>query len=472
MAKIYHQGKSGFDLLTEQKPQYKRPMMDLKSDLTKMKSSGLLYLETQDNKVIGTPIFKVITSDLSVFNNLVTKIAQNKNFKLKVVKPDNTVDYTASSVVFKLYRSGGGFANVIDENGDSIGKVKPKTSQQEDGTTFCLNEGKMPTKMKINKTVGFDFDKSWHNSFEKTFKVVQKEFLKFGKSLSNYNFYRDSDKKKPDFLNLITDQAILPDNKDNWNPTDVWAVLKTKMTELRKPIIELHGKIKNEKANIFTLNKFLEEKFKKKEIIGISLKKIDSGEGSIKTIQVDANFVKKTDYTGVHEKFNFKVDNSYFEIYLKFKSMKKEMPYKFVFRPRGKSGDLAVYGEGREINSGHFDGAISAVLVNKLFPDLSEMLTYIKSQKKVMSTVYDAVKTQTQDMEFKKFVDQKSYVHFNVENLKSNLDDFKVRRGMMLLYFIYQFEKMTDSIKKDKFKQMYLSGKKMNEFSSIHYKVS
>ena len=34
-------------------------------------------------------------------------------------------------------------------------------------------------------------------------------------TMKSYNFYRDSNPKKPKFLNQLTDESILPDKKDN-----------------------------------------------------------------------------------------------------------------------------------------------------------------------------------------------------------------------------------------------------------------
>ena len=135
----------------------------------------------------------------------------------------------------RAYRSGGRLANFIDEIGNSQVRDTPKTEQQENGTVFCLQSlssgKKLPNKEMINKTVGFNFDKSWHDSFEKT-SIVISTF--FNNRLSEYNFYRDGDKRKPDYLNNMNDNKILPDKKDNWNPADILAFRKTNEQTIKK----------------------------------------------------------------------------------------------------------------------------------------------------------------------------------------------------------------------------------------------
>ena len=42
--------------------------------------------------------------------------------------------------------------------------------------------------------------------------------------MKSYNFYRDSNPKKPKFLNQLTDESILPDKKDNWNTHLIYGV--------------------------------------------------------------------------------------------------------------------------------------------------------------------------------------------------------------------------------------------------------
>jgi len=124
---------------------------------------------------------------------------------------------------------------VIDESGSSVAAKKPTIPQQEDGFIVNLKEGKMLEPLKIDKAVGFQFSKDWHDSYTKSFDAFTKKIISKG-NLKDYEFYRDSDNKKLKMLNDITDPEILPASKDNWNPSDVWAVKIAGKDKLAKEI--------------------------------------------------------------------------------------------------------------------------------------------------------------------------------------------------------------------------------------------
>ena len=210
MAKLYYQGKAGFDLIRKNKPGYKPFLDNLEKWSTKYNYSKLTFIETDDGRLSGTPLIKY-TVDISAFSNILAFYKAQKNLKEKSRKPDSETVFTLSGLgELRAYRSGGRLANFIDEIGNSQVRDTPKTEQQENGTVFCLQSlslgKKLPNKEMINKTVGFNFDKSWHDSFEKT-SIVISTF--FNNRLSEYNFYRDGDKRKPDYLNNMTDNKIL-----------------------------------------------------------------------------------------------------------------------------------------------------------------------------------------------------------------------------------------------------------------------
>ena len=61
----------------------------------------------------------------------------------------------------------------------------------------------MLENLKINKKIGFQFGKDWYSSFTKSFDAFTKKIIS-KKNLKDYEFYRDSDKKKLEMLNQIT----------------------------------------------------------------------------------------------------------------------------------------------------------------------------------------------------------------------------------------------------------------------------
>ena len=75
-------------------------------------------------------------------------------------------------------------------------------------------------------------------------------------------------------------------NYEQWNPADIWAVKRTQQVSLEKEITEATKNPSSE--NLLKLNNHLIELMEKKELIGISLKKIESG-GSFKLFNVDSS---------------------------------------------------------------------------------------------------------------------------------------------------------------------------------------
>ena len=76
-------------------------------------------------------------------------------------------------------------------------------------------------------------------------------------------------------------------NYEQWNPADIWAVKRSEQGTLEKEITEVN---KNPNANnLMKLNSHLIKLMENKELVGISLKKIDPGGGSFKIFNVDSS---------------------------------------------------------------------------------------------------------------------------------------------------------------------------------------
>ena len=58
----------------------------------------------------------------------------------------------------------------------------------------------------------------------------------------------------------------------------------------------------------------------------------------------------------------------------------------------------------------------------------------------------------------------------DIKNLDKKGDDKLIRRGLLNLNYAYLIDTYTDQ--KELYKKFYLAAKKVNEFSSIHYKIS
>ena len=140
MAKVYYQGEAGFSKINEKNAAFKKT-------LTKLKGYTNLYLETDDGKFNGTPTLKLVSKEKSVFQEIYDILASNANTKAVEKEKFNVATFTSAAFTIKLYKSGGGFANVIDSDGNAVSSKTPTTAQQEDAIKFILENGsKYPTK--------------------------------------------------------------------------------------------------------------------------------------------------------------------------------------------------------------------------------------------------------------------------------------------------------------------------------------
>ena len=75
-------------------------------------------------------------------------------------------------------------------------------------------------------------------------------------------------------------------NYEQWNPADLWAVKRSDQKSLEE---EIEAETKSPSAdNLIKLNTHLVKLMEKNELVGISLKKIDSG-GTFKIFNVDSS---------------------------------------------------------------------------------------------------------------------------------------------------------------------------------------
>jgi hypothetical protein len=154
------------------------------------------------------------------------------------------------------------------------------------------------------------------------------------------------------------------------------------------------------------------------------------------------------------------------------KVFKDTIQYRFRFRPRGASGELNTYGEGQPEGAKVWDGAISRDMLNEEFPGMLTVISDMKKATKVTSTVATQISSMSSIAVYKKFaayVSANKFKFVNVSGINDKMSDYEVRRAVVLLYYIYSLETATNPA--EIYKKMYLAAKKMNAFSSVHYKV-
>lgn len=469
----YLQGIQGLNYLGKMSG-YKKPMNILKSYLKTNGKRKTLYLKFNDGELdevlSGVYQIKINPSDKNFLNDLRDELEDNgEDIDKSKTKPGQTITFKSG---FQLYLSGRTLSNVIDESGNPVSAKKPTNDQQEDGFIINLKACKMLENLKINKEIGFQFGKDWYNSFTKSFDAFTSKIIK-KTDLSKYDFYRDSDKKKLEMLNQITDPAILPSSKDNWNPSDVWAVKKDEKGRLSKAIDKLYTERKNNNnVSIERINKFIETEFKKKNLIGISLKQVLGSSANVDKITKDAKYIDSVKFLGFKNKMEFDVLKTYFDINVKMSCIKNNtLDYLFRFRPRGSSSALTNNGEGRLSGSGPADGAIDKKNVLSVFLPNADDITKEKYGKS--KNILEALNFLVASKKYKglqAWVNKGKYKFLNIKNLDKKADDKDIRRGLLNLNYAYLIDTYKDQ--KDLYKKFYLAAKKVNEFSSIHFKIS
>lgn len=454
MAKEYHQGKHSLKTLGSK---LHKKQHDL---LSKVPFISDLYLETNDGTHSGNIILFKTTEKWEKLLEWANHLHLNLHgFEKHNTKVGSHVDLKHGSKTLRLYKSGGRLQNVIDEDGNAKSSKQPSTAQQEDGVVVSLNYGQFdPTYVK--ETVGFAFDKSWNESFEKTFNAISSKI-----KIKQYDTYRDSDNKKPKFLNEITDESILPDKKDNWNPADMWLVKKgykgTNLSELAK-------KIKSGAGTVAELNELIEEEFNNGNLIGISLKKVGST-ASFKKIIVDHSITNSTKFVKYKQKQRMSVLNSYMDVNFIMEQSGQEFDYLIRLRPRGKSGSLKVYFEGKPPSRGTWDGAVSKKLLeSKYFNQKLNDFEKLVIENDTFKGTFDDYISTLGDKDLSTFLAKPNKLIDFVDTNKRENNTYFLQRGAVLAYCVYL---MADANQDKFYKDCVLSAMKMNDFSSVYYKV-
>ena len=471
----YLQGIQGLNYLGKMSG-FKKPMNILKSYLKSNGKRKTLYLKFDEGKIDevlkGVYQIKINPSDKNFLNDLRDELEDNgEDIDKSKTKPGQTITFKSG---FQLYLSGRPLRNVIDESGNAVGSKTPTNDQQEDGFIINLKEGKMLENLVINKKIGFPFGKDWYNSFTKSFAAFTSKLIK-KTDLSKYEFYRDSDPKKLDMLNDITDPDILPSSKDNWNPADVWAVKISKKKDLETKIEKLYDeRKKNKNVSIERINKFIENQLKDKNLIGISLKQVLGNSAKVDKITKDAKYINSVKFLGFKKKMDYDVLKTYFDIHVKMSCIKNDsLDYLFRFRPRAASDAKTNNGEGRLSGSGPADGAIDKKnVLSVLLPNADDITSEKYGKSKTINEALNfLVASNKKKYEgLQKWVNKGSYKFLKISNLDKKADDKDIRRGLLNLNYAYLIDTYRDQ--KELYKKFYLAAKKVNEFSSIHYKIS
>ena len=210
------------------------------------------------------------------------------------------------------------------------------TGMQERATAFILERAFKDNK-RFNSVEDIIKDKSTKDGLEKIFRIGNKQLFKFDLPVESKTpedtwlttFYLQQKRllkefsgaeftvfnRDGGFMKFISDLIKAKFNisrKDSWNPADIFLIKKVDV--FRKKILkELEGPRGTQ--TIKELNAMMRSMFEKREVVGISLKKISGKQAQYEEINVNESFFKKIEY-GSGE-YDFKLSKIILKLNLK-----------------------------------------------------------------------------------------------------------------------------------------------------------
>lgn len=177
--------------------------------------------------------------------------------------------------------SGGGAAKTkIQEVGQAlftaIRYLKNKDLEcHPDDISNCLTTADYEAGMEYvdcNKEVKIDeimgLEQQWKDAFILGANKIHKEVGESGWEFLRGDRIVDDGALKKAFTRVKKNSPAAPDNEDKWNPSDIWMIKKSEKNAIVSKLAE--------ENTIDCLNEYIASKFKDKEFIGLSLKKLGS----------------------------------------------------------------------------------------------------------------------------------------------------------------------------------------------------
>ena len=236
-------------------------------------------------KSFGTQACAIFEHIEKNYNEKIVLDASTNFNKIKIPRSVSDV-ITITNLKKEITRSGIDLKGMTLDYGNGSGGVggtdAVETALQENGTRlYCehfIEKGKFPKASELKKVYP-KADDNWIETFESQAKSV-KQWL----GTKGYNWSRD--KGIMPFVEGIALKKCGVGTKDSWNPADIYCVKKTKEAAIRKKLTAI-GDMKIEpRARLDLLNDYMRQLFKKKELIGISLKKLKKGKASLEETNV------------------------------------------------------------------------------------------------------------------------------------------------------------------------------------------
>ncbi len=161
-------------------------------------------------------------------------------------------------------------------SGAGVGTDAVETEMQENCTRlYCqtyMETRKFPKQSDV-LAIYPGVSELWTKTFENQAKSIISWI-----GTKGYNFSRNENNGIMPHLEGIANKKCGVITKDSWNPADIYAVKKTKETEIKREIKNIGDMSGDADKRLDALNEYMRGKLASKELIGISLKKLSRGQ--------------------------------------------------------------------------------------------------------------------------------------------------------------------------------------------------
>jgi hypothetical protein len=314
----------------------------------------------------------------------------------------------------------------------------------------ALESNKIPTEDQIITLLGAK--KSLYQSlyYESALKQTN-ELKKFMKGAKGYHYERQAADKTAELYKV--GRALSGKANDNWNPADVWLIKTTydmkKLTSAK---------------SIAELNTAIAAAYKKKDLIPISLKQVESNQKAAVEVVDPASAMSE----------DLDLDLSFSKVDLSdtFANFIVQTKSGFAVRCGFKASatTLNVSLEGRFIGAGYQLGAVDA---KQYSPHIMKNYQYnVRSGVGVTTQDYAKAKTELKEM-FSKYPRLSNTLtdYKQAESIFNKADKLTKDRFANLISYLYSFMMAPKTKFKDNMKFCYYSSKKISSDSSLYIVV-
>lgn len=358
-------------------------------------------------------------------------------------------------------------------DGSNPSSVAPTTQQQE-LVTLKIFEELLSSSTKTYKTFeqmigklskiypGITQEKSWYRSFELQFNEIEKT-TKLPKN--NFDVY-NRDGGFMDYITALVNSKFQIAKKDSWNPADIWLIKSSEWPKYRNQL--------DQAEELEECNKILRNAYKKKHIVGISLKKNDGKKLNYEIVNLQGKPIGDVEVK--FKKFNLNIP---------FDKKKKEftsVTSTVEVQYQNKTYLLGVKSNQGQIANITFEfGGGGAAFLGKVPKDMLKL--ELKKDKFDMPEHTHFMKFDANDFQKKIAVIQKKKTLFNingdldtfVSNLKSSWSKGRSKDNAIIsqiVTFAYIIASMSDKRRKVFIKNLFFMSQKKGDsfgpFGKLH----